>query len=82
MQHLSSDELHAGLEHIRQAPGDEGPVELIVRRPAVDAREVLDEAVFDLTDGLVGDTWKSRGSSRTPDRRAHPTCRSTSWARG
>jgi MOSC domain-containing protein YiiM len=40
---------------------------LIVRRPAVDEREVMTAARLDLHDGLVGDTWLARGSSRTPD---------------
>ena len=47
-------------------------MELIVRRPAVDEREVLDEATLDAAEGLVGDTWKVRGSRRTPDGSAHP----------
>lgn len=72
MLHLTPDELLAGLEHIRQAPIDDGRLELIVRRPAVDAREILDEGHFDVAAGLVGDTWKARPSSRTPDRSAHP----------
>ena len=38
---LPSD-LVALLETIRAAPGDEGVVDLIVRRPAVDGREVVD----------------------------------------
>jgi len=45
----------AGLEVVRAAPRDEGTVELIVRRPAVDEREVVDEAQLDLEEGLVGD---------------------------
>ena len=59
--------LEASLDHIREAPADGGTVELIARRPAEDEREVLTEAVLDLHDGLVGDTWRARGSSRTPD---------------
>jgi len=59
--------LEASLDHIRQAPADHGTVELIARRPAEDEREVLNEAVLDLHDGLMGDTWRARGSSRTPD---------------
>jgi MOSC domain-containing protein YiiM len=47
-------------------------LELIVRRPLEDAREVLEEGELDLTEGLVGDSWKLRGSSRTPDGSAHP----------
>jgi MOSC domain-containing protein YiiM len=69
---LSLEELHAGLEHIRQAPPRHGTLELIVRRPAVDVREVLAEGRLDEIEGLVGDTWKTRGSTRSPDGRAHP----------
>ena len=32
---------------------------------------MLDEAELDLELGLVGDMWKARGSSRTPDRSAN-----------
>jgi MOSC domain-containing protein YiiM len=53
----------AGLEGVRAAPRDEGTVELIVRRPAVDEREVVDEAQLDLDEGLVGDHWRARGRS-------------------
>jgi MOSC domain-containing protein YiiM len=71
-KYLTMAELEAGLETIRQAPKDEGVLTLIVRRPQTDAREVLEEGQLDLVEGLVGDTWKVRGSSRTPDRSAHP----------
>jgi hypothetical protein len=70
--HLTTPGLEDGLDHIRSSPTDVGRVELIVRRPAVDEREVLDEGVLDLAEGLVGDTWRTRGSSRTPDGSAHP----------
>lgn len=72
VQHLTSVDLHAGLDRIRQAPSDEGVLELIVRRPAVGQREVLDEGELDPVEGLVGDTWRLRGSSRTPDGSPHP----------
>src|SRR5579859_4719679 len=49
--------LEAALDDIRRAPADNGTVELIVRRPAEDQREVLEEAWLDLHDGLEGDTW-------------------------
>jgi len=71
-RHLTMTELEAGLEHIRQSPKDNGRVELIVRRPASNEREVLTEGTFDQVDGLVGDNWKARGSSRTSDGSAHP----------
>jgi hypothetical protein len=72
MEHLTTAMLEAGLDEIRAAPADPGRLELIVRRPAVDAREVLDEATLDATEGLMGDTWQARGSSSTPDGAAHP----------
>jgi MOSC domain-containing protein YiiM len=59
--------LEDGLDHIREAPADSGTVELIARRPDVDEREVVTEAWLDVHDGLEGDTWRARGSSRTPD---------------
>src|SRR2546426_4111882 len=71
-RHLTTAELEAGLDEIRRAPRDEGTLELIVRRPRVDAREVLDAGELSLEVGLVGDSWIIRGSSRTPDGSAHP----------
>ncbi len=64
--------LMAGLEEIRSAPREEGVLKMIVRRPRVDEREVLREAQLDLREGLVGDNWSTRGSSRTPDGSSHP----------
>lgn len=72
VRHLSAVELEAGLDHIRQSPKDGGTLELIVRRPAVDEREILDEGQLALDEGLVGDTWRTRGSSRTADGTSHP----------
>jgi hypothetical protein len=43
-----------------------------VRRPKVDGRELLQEARLDLAEGLVGDTWRMRKSSRTLDGSPHP----------
>lgn len=72
MTHPTAEELHAGLALIRNAPRDVGVLELIVRRPSVGAREVLDVGECDVEVGLVGDTWKDRGSTRTEDGRRHP----------
>jgi hypothetical protein len=70
--HLTTEELEAGLDEILAAPQDEGVLRLIVRRPRIEEREVLEEAELDLAEGLVGDNWKTRGSSRTPDGSSHP----------
>lgn len=72
VQHLSAAELDAGLETFRASPTEIGVVEMIVRRPAVDEREVLEEAELVVGEGLVGDNYLERGSSTTDDGAAHP----------
>jgi MOSC domain-containing protein YiiM len=72
VEHLTMEQLEAGLDHIRQSPKDNGKLELIVRRPRDDERETLAEAELDRNHGLVGDNWKARGSSLMPAREAHP----------
>jgi MOSC domain-containing protein YiiM len=72
MEHLSRERLFAGLDRIRDAPPDGGTLVLIVRRPAVEEREVLAEAVVGPETGLAGDNWLARGSSRTADGSADP----------
>jgi MOSC domain-containing protein YiiM len=53
-------ELDALLEGILDAPKDAGPVEMIVRRPAVNQREVVEMAQLHPELGLVGDNWVER----------------------
>ena len=45
---------------------------MIVRRPDVGEREVLDAGELDIAEGLVGDNWRRRGSGQTDDGTAHP----------
>ncbi len=47
-------------------------MKLIVRRPKVNGREAVTEAALDPVEGLVGDSWRYRGSSRTDDGSPHP----------
>lgn len=70
--HATADDLEAGLDHVRDSPRDVGTVELVVRRPSEGAREELDAGYLDADAGLVGDTWRQRGSRRTNDGSAHP----------
>lgn len=70
--HLNEAELRAGLDHIRRSPKVEGALELIVRRPAINEREVLEQAELDVIQGLVGDTWNHRRSTSTPDGSPNP----------
>jgi len=66
-RHLTMAELEAGLDAIRQSPKEQGTLEMIVRRPQVNAREVLEEGTLDLAEGLVGDRWRARGGSKAAD---------------
>ena len=67
VRHLTMKELEAGLDMIRKSPKDDGVLDLIVRRVAINEREVLEEGELHLEEGLVGDNWHPRGSSSTPD---------------
>jgi len=58
IRHLSNEELEAGLDEIRRSPKDSGVLNLIVRRPEIEQREVLDVGTLGLAEGLVGDNWK------------------------
>ena len=71
-RHLATAELEASLEHLRASPRGEGTLALVVRRPGPGEREVLAEGRLDREVGLVGDTWRERGSRRTADGSAHP----------
>ena len=73
IRHLTREQLEAGLDAIRTAPKNEGTLDLIVRRPAISAREVLDTGELDLRTGLVGDNLSVRGSSRTESPRPSQT---------
>lgn len=73
----SNDTLAAGSATVRRSPSDAGTVEMIVRRPEIGDREVVDECELIVGTGLRGDNYLDRGSSRTPDGAAHPEAQIT-----
>ena len=66
-RHATFAELEAALPLLRAAPRERGVVEMIVRRPAVDEREVLEAGELRAGAGLVGDRWTSVESCRAAD---------------
>jgi hypothetical protein len=58
--HPTQAELEGGIAFILQSPRDGGRLEMIVRRPGVGLREVVNEAELTLDEGLIGDSWKDR----------------------
>ena len=71
-RHRSTVELEAALPQLREAPAGAGTIRLIVRRPAENAREVLDEARINDAGVSEGDTWHQRGTSLSADGGPHP----------
>ncbi|CAN5450993.1 MOSC domain-containing protein [soil metagenome] len=65
MAHLSREQLESGLDTIREAPGSDGVLRSIVRRPQVEERELLEEGQLELEAGLAGDNWPRKPTSKT-----------------
>jgi MOSC domain-containing protein YiiM len=72
MDHLTTAELEARLDEVRESPDDGGTLELIVQRPEVDVRVVLADGELNPEEGLAGDSWNQRSSNRTEDGGPHP----------
>lgn len=71
MDHLTTDQLNAGLDHVKAAPSGTGTVEMVVSRPRTDEREVLDIGDLLVGEGLRGDNYVARGG-KLPEDPAHP----------
>ncbi|MCX4026571.1 MOSC domain-containing protein [Endozoicomonas sp. SM1973] len=63
--YTSREGLELALEIIKQSPKQEGSVKLIVCRPSVDQRKVLEVGELSLEEGLLGDNWKQRELTRS-----------------
>jgi len=72
LDHRNLIELENELEYILDSPKDKGILQLIVCRPNVDQRQELEQAELNKTKGLKGDSWITRGSSKTEDGSSHP----------
>lgn len=63
--------MEQALPHILDSPATTGTIELIVCRPKTGERKILSDCELTIEEGLVGDNWKQRGYSRSPDRSAN-----------
>lgn len=70
-------ELELGIDEIKASPKDNGVLEMIVRRPETETREIISNGEINLETGLTGDNWKARGSSAMPDGSADPEAQIT-----
>lgn len=72
IKHLTTSEIESGLPEVLNSPINKGTLELIVIRPAENEREVLPVGTLSESEGLIGDNWKTRGSSKTDNQQANP----------
>ena len=75
-RHRSRAELEAALDHILASPKDDGPLEMIVIRPAPGERRVVETAQVSLARGVhdetAGDHWEQKCWQSLPDGSPHP----------
>ncbi len=77
MRHLSTDQLHAGLDRILQSPTDAGLIEMLVLRPNEDERLTVEAVKLAEGTGADGDNYLARGNPYTEDGSAHPEAQIT-----
>lgn len=70
--HLTNAEIEIGIHSVLASPQNDGELVMLVRRPKVNKREVVESGMLDVENGLVGDNWLTRGSSRTTNGLGHP----------
>lgn len=57
MKHLTTDQIESSIDDVIGSPKDKGSLELIVCRPEIDERKVLETGELDIDLGLIGDNW-------------------------
>jgi MOSC domain-containing protein YiiM len=60
--HRRLAELEQAADALGASPTEDGVVEMIVSRPAIEERRVLQHGVLDAVHGLRGDNWEARGT--------------------
>ena len=65
-RHLTLEELNVGLDNIRQSPKDSGVLEMIVRRPETEQREVLEEGELGPVEAVTRAAREMEGEMEVP----------------
>lgn len=60
--YLTTAQIEARMEDVLASPVGQGILRMIVRRPKINAREVVGWGRLDVIEGLVGDNWLKKGS--------------------
>jgi len=73
MEHfISREKLDAGLEHIKNSPTNNGPLEMIVVRPETQERTELKSCQLSSALGVHGDRWLANSWKTLPDGSSDP----------
>ncbi|SEP84215.1 hypothetical protein [Thalassovita taeanensis] len=57
MTHATTDQLSAALPHVRQAPTDNAPIEMLCLRPGYGQRQMVDQITLTRAQGTPGERW-------------------------
>ena len=60
--YLTAAQIEAGIAEVLASPKTEGTLKLIVQRPKVNARNVVEAGMLEVEQGLIGDNWLKKGS--------------------
>ncbi len=60
MKHLTTEQIREAIGHVLDSPKDEGTLDMIVCRPEVGGRIVLEAGELNTDVGLAGDNWATR----------------------
>ena len=72
VEHLTTEQIEAGLSDVLASPEDQGKLEAIVIRPETDQRELLEEVFLSPERGVEGDYWAAASFLRLPDEQPDP----------
>ena len=70
--HLTMDELMAGLDQVKEAPLDNGTLDMMLIRPKEDERRLVDECEVSYKRGFHGDNWVEGSWKSLEDGSPHP----------
>jgi hypothetical protein len=63
MKHLTTDQIASSIDEVTGSPKNKGSLDLIVCRPEINERRVLDTGELNIDLGLIGDNWITCGDA-------------------
>lgn len=76
-QHVTAEQLAAGIAELCDSPREQGRVDLVVVRPMQGKRQCLERVLISLEAGVVGDRWLTTSWKKLANGSAHPAVQVT-----